>query len=419
MTTGKTKGMKSGAPGGRFRRIGSRAAVLAALVTMAVLVLIVVGYVAWSNLQGFSAVYPPDLADKLEGYKTQASSIESLLALLVTFSSLYALALGAFSYVSANDSAKRIDDLRERLEKQFPFFMRMGERMESLKKRLEELMPDSDEQDDYYQRLTDVDRERMETVEQSAVAWLYFLDFGSDEKTAGLASDIYRNLGKFYRARYAAEKERLRNEGCADDELRRGALLALKSRAMLFLTSAKEKNPDSFLACNDLANFQMDIEGWTSQAAEDCFRTSLRLQRRQQRAWYNLAIIVYSRAKEDLKRYRIREATDGFAEAERLCAEALRHRQWQLEENAERTQDVIYNLACYRSRLESLASTEADRKRWADQTEDDLRRISTSKDAKRLKLLLGDIEGDGDLVWFSQRRASAIALIRAKLEGSR
>jgi hypothetical protein len=64
----------------------------------------------------------------------------------------------------SKDNAKRIEGLRSDLEESFPFFKGMGHRMNGLKENLEHLMPDSDERDDYYDRLSTADKQKLEAI---------------------------------------------------------------------------------------------------------------------------------------------------------------------------------------------------------------------------------------------------------------
>jgi hypothetical protein len=350
----------------------------------------------------------------------QADNTQRLLALLVTFSSLYAVALGISSYVSAQDSAKRIEDLRQSIEKSFPFFTRLGERMEQLRDRLVGLMPDSDERVDYYDRLDAMVRENIETVEQSAVSWLYFLDFSGDGKSAELAADICRHLGKYYDARWANfDSELAASAGppnpSADGDLRRTQKDALANRAKFFLISATEKDPHNFLAWNDLAYFMMDIEGDTSPTAENYLQTSARNQPRQQRAWYNLGFIFITRGRIKLKAGNLQEARTDFEAAEKFSSRAMEYPNWQTQVNPERTRDVIYNRACARDYLGRLAASDPEKEKLAKEIESDLRKVCSAADAKRLELLKDDIKPDGDLFWFDSVRHTAVEELQGLL----
>jgi hypothetical protein len=380
---------------------------------------LVVAYVLiqwWSAWHVYSLA-SADVKDKLDAYKVQVDDLQRLVSLLIAFSSLYALVLGVSSYLSAQgllkqseDNAKQIEKLREDLEESFPFFRGMGERMNAMKDRLESLMPDSDERDGYYDRLSNDDRQRLEATELSAVSWLYFLDFSGPP--AEIAAGIYRNLGKYYGARHNRQRKALQAEIDGASKLpqadparnidvneRKRETQSLADHASFFFSRAIEKNPNDFLAFNDFAFLTQDIEGDLSKSAESFYRTSLRLEPKQQRAYYDLALMEHDRGK--------------YKEAEELSTRALSYPNWQIRPNEERVNDVRYNRACYRSRLGVQFPNEE--KKWADGVEEDLRECCRKKDPARLELLTGDCAGD--LAWFATKRPQVLGELKRILGG--
>jgi len=389
-----------------------------ALIVVAATALLTVAYVLiqwWSAWHVYSLA-AADVKDKLDSYKVQVDDLQRLVSLLVAFSSLYALVLGAASYLSAQgllkqseDNANKIEKLREDLEKNFLFFRRMGDRMNAMKDRLENLMPDSDERDDYYDRLGALDQQQLKAFEQSAVAWLYFLDFSG---SSPIASGIYRNLGKYYGGRRKHEKEDLQAEINAANLLpvnnparnidvseRNREIQFLADRAHFFFSSAIQVNSDDFIAFNDFGYLTQDLEGDLSVAAENLYLASKRLQPKQQRAYYNLAIIEFRRGH--------------YKEAEELSTRALSYPDWQIRPSVERADDVRYNRACYRSHLGEQFPNEAQK--WADGAEEDLRQVCRQKDLKRLDLFNGDAAPAGDLAWFASKRPQVITELKRKL----
>jgi hypothetical protein len=384
---------------------------LLALLVLSIAALLVIAYVSfqWWDAYHFYGITSADVKDKLDSYKVQVDDLQRMVSLLVTFSSLYALVLGVTSYLSAQslleqskENAKRIEALRTDIEKSYPFFKNMGDRMKSVNEHLEALMPDSDERGDYFERLSPADKQNLEVVEQSAVSWLYFLDFSGERE---MASNIHRNLGKYYSARYQHQRDALEQEIKDASQLpatnparnvdvveRRRAIDLLAQRARFFLSSAMEKNPDNFLAYNDLAYLFQDMESTVSSAAESLYLSSVRLDSKQQRAYYNLALIEHGRKE--------------YKKAEELSTRALLNSKWQTRQNAEREDDIHYNRACYRSRLQN-----------ADGTEEDLRGSCKAKDQKRLDLLIGDCGTDGDLEWFASQRPTVIDALKRILAG--
>jgi preprotein translocase subunit SecG len=400
------------------RRLGTLP--LIALTILAVIALLVVAYVLiqWWNAYHIYGLTTADVRDKLDSYKVQVDDLQRLVSLLIAFSSLYALVLGVSSYLSAQglikqseDNAKQIEKLREDLEKSFPFFRDMGRRMISMKERLENLMPDSDERDDYYERLSILDKRELEAAEQSAISWLYYLDFSG---SAEIASGIYRNLGKYYGARHKREKQDLAAEIDAASQLpqndparnidvsqRNRQIQTLADRASFFFSSAIQKDPNDFLSFNDFGYLTQDIEGDQSPTAENYYRASIRLQPRQQRAYYDLAIIEFGKGL--------------IREAEELSTRALGAPNWQIRPNPERANDVQYNRACYRSHLGALFPKE--QKKWADNAEEDLQQVCQKKDTARLALFIEDCKAGKDLAWFASRRPQVVIDLQRKLKG--
>jgi hypothetical protein len=281
--------------------------------------------------------------------------------------------------------------------------------MNGLKENLEHLMPDSDERDDFYDRLSTADKQKLEAVEQSAVSWLYFLDF---TEAADAASDIYRHLGKYYSARYKRQKDGLETEiqtvrllpvvspeRNIDVNRRRCEVESLADRAHFFLSNAIAKNPDNFLAYNDFAYLLQDIEGTASSAAENFYGTSIRYEPKQQRAYYDLALIEHSRGR--------------YKEAEELSTRALTYENWQIRPSPDRKDDVRYNRACYRSHLGKQFPSKSQK--WADGTEEDLSEVCRNKNLKRLELLERDT--NTDLAWFASVRPNVLTELKRILAG--
>jgi preprotein translocase subunit SecG len=395
------------------------AAVLLAVVAMAALAAIFYVLLQWWSAYHFYSLSSADVKDKLDAYKVQVDDLQRLVSLLIAFSSLYALVLGASAYLSSQglldqskENAKKIDTLRSDLEKSFPFFKRMGDHLLAVAKKLEELMPDSDERDDYYDRLSPTDHQELAGLEQGAIAFLYFLDFTEVSHTA---SDIYRQLGKYCGAAFAERKKQLEKElaetrkAPADPEVRidvpqrRREIEWLRDRARFLLYNATRTNPDSFLAFNDLAFLIQDIEGATSATAADFYRTSLRLQPKQQRAYYNLAIIEFTLGSPQ--------------SAEELSTKALANPNWQVRPNPSRCDDVYYNRACYRSRLGESRPHEAAY--WLDGVESDLKTACHAKNQALLTRLEADSDKtkDSDLKWFAAARPGVIAELKKILAG--
>jgi hypothetical protein len=395
-----------------------------AVVLLAVVAIVALGTVFYVVIQWWSAYHfyslsSADVKDKLDSYKVQVDDLQRLVSLLIAFSSLYALVLGASAYVSSQEllkqsqnNAEKIDKLRSDLEKSFPFFKRMGDRMLAVNRKLEELMPDSDEREDYYERLSPTDHQELAALEQSSVALLYFLDF---TEVSDVASDIYRQLGKYCSAAFAERKSQLERElGNArqapdDPELRidlarrKREIAWLRDRSRYLLFNATRTNPDSFLAFNDLAFLIQDIEGVTSATAADFYRTSLRLQPKQQRAYYNLAIIEFT--------------LDHPQTAEELSTQALASPNWQVRPNLSRYDDILYNRACYRNRLGESRPHEATY--WLDGVEADLRAACRAKNQPLLTRIESD-SGTGrnaDLKWFAAERPGVVVELKTILAG--
>jgi hypothetical protein len=394
---------------------------LIAIVILSLITLMVVTYVlvqCWNEYHAVS-LFSADVRDKFDSYKIEAEDLQRLVSLLVAFSSLYALVLGVSSYISAQgllersrENAEQIERQRKQIEESFPFFKKMGKRMNEVKENLERLMPDSDVRDDYYDRLDPCERQNIEMVEQSAISWLYFLDF---DDAAELASEIFRNLGKYYSAKYKRQSDALKHDieeslapqtsavaSCIDAKERERRLTMLGERAGFFLKSSIEKNRKNFLAYNDLAYLTQDIEGDGSIAAEELYRRSIRLESKQQRAYYDLAIILSFQKK--------------YSESESLSTKALEYINWQAQPNSDRGKDIVYNRACYRDRIAREAK-DAERIKWLALAEADLVKACGIKDLRRLKLLNQDCVPEGDLGIISSTKPDLIDNLRQILQG--
>lgn len=166
-------------------------------------------------------------------------------------------------------------------------------------------------------------------------------------------------------------------------------------RSCFYLQMAVDGDPSNFVARNDLGLAltdlaDLEVEGQARtvllEKAEHYFRDSYRIEPCQQRALYNLALLLAKRR--------------DYGAAVKQLSEALLQTNWQSEPSPMRVKDIRYNRACYKCRLGQSGATvyvnevRADFEAWYKGYE-----ASPSVRKENLKTLENDVKPDGDLVW--------------------
>jgi hypothetical protein len=413
------------APGAWLLACGLATLLLANLALVAVLA---VG--AWREYASpplvIGASGAPDLRVWFETYRDRVDSLSRLVTALIGLSALYSTAIGVTAYLSVQFYVDRfketITDARDRsraqlaeFEAHFPSFADMNAAVERVVRLLASLVPDVERLEDHEGQLTPASVQLVLHYEKS-VAFFEFLkqDGGAD------AREVYRRLGRFYRALYEIERRRLKQStvrleprrkplsACRTEEL---AAYRLLDRAEFYIDHLLDKDPDNFAAWNEKAILTQIIDGCEdSPQALRSFQRSLRSNGRQQRAlyWLGCALLNSSDPK-------------ALEEAERSFSRALQIDVWEHEKSSpERTTDLQYNRACARSRLAELnqAAGPASRElasEWACKALADLSDCSAQTDLSLLANLQADIRPNEDLGWLAEEYKADVDAIRKRL----
>jgi len=182
---------------------------------------------------------------------------------------------------------------------------------------------------------------------------------GRDEPPDVFARNV-RRLAQFYSAKFSYERER--GSGSLGDI----------EHALHLLTLAIRKAGSRFYLLNELGNVHVVYFGVLSllprpclnsgrselqdalNRARGCLEDSVIVQRRQLRAYYNLAHIEANLAPRLATESASKKASvHGLKLAIAHLREGLRYREWEQTEIPEFTCNALYNLACYHARLAS------------------------------------------------------------------
>ena len=359
-------------------------------------------------------------------YRDRVDSLSKLVTALIGLSALYSTVIGITAYLSAQFYVDRfkesLKESRERSEKQlaefeerFPSFQEMNRAVSRIINLLAELVPDVERLADHEAALTPQLIERIQHYERS-IAFFEFLkeDGGPNSR------EVYRRLGRFYRALFEREKKRMKARGtplsarrkapadCSSAEM---MAYALFDRAEFYIDHLLRKDSDNFAALNEKAILMQEIDGSDrSPRAREYFERSIENNSRQQRALYWLGYIQMDSSDE-------RE----LIAAEKTFTRALAQDLWEHDKSSpERKADLFYNRACVRAKLGLSASRRAgaapkEADTWADRAIDDLVQCSTAPSSSFLESLLEDIAPNRDLWWLNRVREEKVNEIRKRL----
>ena len=221
----------------------------------------------------------------------------------IGLSALYSTVIGITAYLSAQSYVDRfkesLKESRERSKEQlaefagrFPSFQEMNRAVGPIINLLAELVPDVGRLADHEAGLTPPTIQRIQHYERS-IAFFEFLkeDGGADSR------EVYRRLGRFYRALFEREKKRMKARGTQLPARRRPSpaecsaaemlAYALPDRAEFYIDHLLRKDPDNFAALNEKAKLIQEIDGSNrAPRAREYFERSIENSSRQQRARY-------------------------------------------------------------------------------------------------------------------------------------
>lgn len=144
-----------------------------------------------------------DLKSVLDTTSQRVDNIQKILAALVTVSSIFGFAVGAFTYVNLTQIRASADKELNQLRADFPAIARMNEgvaRVFANVRNEAALMFDGWDPDSY-ERLSEASRESIRMSELTFSA-LEFFDFLKSPKLSGYATEIYIAFGRFYGSNY-------------------------------------------------------------------------------------------------------------------------------------------------------------------------------------------------------------------------
>jgi len=306
------------------------------------------------------------LKDRLELYDRRARDLQWILAALLATGALFTLLQGVFAFVSvqnfnstvdatlkkASEAAVKIDSTRVELEKEFQRRIARVEgeansRIEDLRKKLEAQFPiagriedslnealsfldgyfqDADWYEDLFEKLRPDRRQEILFYERVIAGFASLSLPRLDEPL----SRAFRGLGSFYTSRFLTLKD--------SDDL---------NRAKFYFSRAIRRNSTEFVSLNMLGYIALGTKPPDYNEAGLCFLKSLANRPGQQRALYNLADIAYHRDKDyptAIKRYR----------------EALQQEKWEYRSTIENQTLIRFNLACTLARTWNSSNREAD-----------------------------------------------------------
>ncbi len=267
--------------------------------------------------------------------RVRLDEIRWSLQIVVVAAGLFAAAQAGFSYLNAQaftkqaeDAVKRIETLREELERRFPNFMD-AERMErEASKTLDELGKVADWRGSY-ESLHLRRRQRLLTVD-SYVA----MDMRSGVQDAGAYGQSLYRMALLYGSKYKYNRS-LGGGSIGDVE-----------RAEYYLKLASDYLGETYYLSNEIGLLYLEFydprEDKTRETnyreAERLFKESLQKKKDQQRAHYNLGVLAG-------KRREWQKAADHYADA-------LKFHNWEETQRPEMECNLVYNAACVSARLD-------------------------------------------------------------------
>jgi len=279
-----------------------------------------------------------------EDLKAHLDELKFVLGLIVTAAGLFAVAQAAAAWFSsqtftkqAEDALKRISEIQEDVELQFPVFSDYEKLRNEAYRELERNLlavsiSNNDEgydwREDLYERMELPNRQKLLSVER--FIGIEFLRRPAND--VAYTQNLQR-LAHFYISKFKFEKSQ--NFGYLGD----------LERADYYLNLAYGRADKPFYLLNDLGllNLQWYANLYSSRKdrhlleAEKFFKRSCSDNPKQQRAYYNLGVLEWER--------------NDLGAAISYLEEAARQEIWEETVIEARTGDVYYNLACSYARL--------------------------------------------------------------------
>jgi tetratricopeptide (TPR) repeat protein len=272
--------------------------------------------------------------------------------------------------------------------------------------RMQQLLPDTEWLQTHLEGISPIERQEILLYERSAALCVLLNPKGLQEK----ASDLFRRLCRYYRARYAAERrilvEKQKTLGLAgrpdyfhDIDRQIGSFL---ERARVYIDLAY---PDAkhFVRLNEEAIIEWERVGSDKEKARELLNESLKRQPRQQRAHYWLSILNH--------------VSESYEAAEDELTKALCEENWEAFKNPEKRLDILYNRACARSRLGERSPETEVQKNYADLATKDLLLACPGPNKMSLKFFLNDTKPGGDLAWLETKKPEDVKRALRRVKG--
>jgi len=311
------------------------------------------------------------IKEQLDLYSKRADDLERLLSLLIAISTVYAIALSWNAFQQARESADRLEKIRTETEairqgakkeaekirddvlKIFPVFEGMDDAIRSTMHKVMSLLPRIDLFERKFEHLDSREKEQILFYEKTMSASEYF-NLRSFKK---MTSEIYHGLGNFYALKSVSESNS-----------NRPALEEDRERSRFYLERALDLDEENVGALNDRGYLAMSLDSPPRQEdAKTYYERSLRADPEQQRARYNLALVMH------------RQSPPDYEGSIHLLTEALDRRRWQEMPDSQHIPEIAYNRACSRTRLAERKS-EPDRMSLLNDAMSDLRKVFSRND---------------------------------------
>jgi hypothetical protein len=314
-------------------------------------------------------------SEKLAATDRDVTHLEQSIVILIGFSALAVtvfIATVIFSEFRLTRSAKDLESRAEEVKKRYPMLDGMEKLASSALKEIEVIFAEDEWMEDRYGDLEIRRRQHIFTVEH-----LIASGFAGPTTAPQL-----RGMANFYFSKYNAEH--------LEYDL---------DRALYYALLAEEKGNFAFQYKNDLGFIYMDLgkrdPKYTALAVK-AFQDSRRSRPSQQRCYYNLAVIGYDAAMQDLKTHQMQEAREKLEASAQELRIALTHENWEFRHNKKLISAIHYNLACFLSRLASLSGVEHGNAPLYDESLHHLEMAANEKQTKpsTVEFDLQDQEGD-------------------------
>jgi hypothetical protein len=299
------------------------------------------------------------LKDQNDALKAKEDDLKWILGLIVTIAGLFTIAQGVAAWFNAQNFTQQAEKLLADVKSRFSVFATLQERREDAFVKLNSLeqflalsspVKNADEGFDWrrrvYEKLPLKLRRELLTAEQ-----MFPYEATCQNDPADVSARNLRRLALFYWSKFIYE----RDWGA-------GHLLDLE-HAEYLLDLAMRRIGSVFYLLNDMGNIQIELYKLYSGSrppvqttldraaslrilarARQCFSDSVAVERRQLRAYHNLAFIEAELDPGTDEKSRLRKAID-------LLRDGLRYPNWERTPVKEHVCTAHYNLACYYARL--------------------------------------------------------------------